>query len=149
MAKLWFAFIAIAVASIPVRASHAQVFPPGTFVIDGYPVSCGGAPTVLIPSLPDAAMNNGQAIAINPIVVQQLPTVLKLFTYAHECGHFFSGADELGADCWAIRIGRDQGWFPPEAFQFLIQLFQGNPGNINHPPGPIRIQNMLNCYQTQ
>lgn len=128
-------------------SAEAQVFAPGTFSIDGFPVSCGAAPTVLTQQINDAAINNGQAILVNPVVVGQLPTVLKLYVYAHECGHFFVGANELGADCWAIKTGRNQGWFPPQAFGALMQMFANNPGNINHPPGPVRVRAMMNCYQ--
>ena len=35
-----------------------QVFPPGTFSIDGIPVSCGYNITVLNPQLPDVGMND-------------------------------------------------------------------------------------------
>ncbi|WP_233810288.1 hypothetical protein [Paraburkholderia sp. HP33-1] len=126
----------------------AQVFPPGGFAIDGIPVACGPLPTILTTNIPDAAMNNGQAILINPAVVGTFPHVLKLWAYAHECGHAFVGANEIGADCWAVTTGKHQGWFPPQAFSALIQLFGNNPGNLNHPPGPVRIQAMLQCYQS-
>lgn len=129
------------------QPSVAQIYPPGTFSMDGIPVFCGQLPTVLDSSIPDAAMNNGQAILINPAVVGTFPTELKLWAYAHECGHAIVGANEIGADCWAVVTGKHQGWFPPQAFGYLIQLFQNNPGNINHPPGPVRIQAMMQCYQ--
>jgi hypothetical protein len=127
-------------------ASAQQVYPAGSFTLDGFPVVCGPLPTV-VAQLPDAAMNNGQAILINPFVLASFPTVLKLWAYAHECGHVFSGADEIGADCWGVTTGKHQGWFPPQAFAYLIQLFGNNPGNLTHPPGPVRIQAMMQCYQ--
>lgn len=128
--------------------SSAQVYPPGQFALDGVPVVCGNMPTVLTPNIPDGAMNNGQAILLNPMVMGRLPTVLKLYMYAHECGHSVVGMDEVGADCWAIRVGRDQGWFPPQAFGLLIQMFQNNPGDMSHPSGPDRVNYMLQCYQS-
>lgn len=140
--------LAVLVTAFVVGAGEAkaQIYPPGAFAIDGIPVVCGGLPTAVDIRIPDAAMNNGQAILINPAVVGRLPTVLKLFTYAHECGHAVVGADELAADCWAIQTGKSQGWFPPEAFGALIALFQNNRGDIRHPPGPVRIENMRRCY---
>lgn len=125
-----------------------QVVPPGQMRIDGFPVNCGGYPTVLNPQLPDAGFFNGQAIFLNPQVLGQLPTPLKLYWYAHECAHGLGIADEAAADCWAVRTGRDQGWFPPAAFGALMQMFGGNPGSIRHLPGPLRVQNMIRCYQS-
>ncbi len=127
--------------------AKAQVYPPGQFALDGVPVVCGNMLTVVTPNIPDVAMNNGQAILLNPMVMGGLPTVLKLYWYAHECGHSFVGADEVQADCWAIQTGRDQGWFPPQAFALLMQMFRNNPGDLRHPSGPDRVQYMLQCYQ--
>lgn len=134
-----------AALSAPVQA---QVYGPGQFAIDGIPVVCGGMPTLVTSNIPDAAMNNGQAILMNPMALGRLPTVLKLYVYAHECGHSVVGTSEVAADCWAIRTGRDQGWFPPQAFQLLMAFFQNNPGSLRHPPGPQRVQNMMACYQS-
>lgn len=128
-------------------SSNAQIYPPGQFAIDGIPVSCGPYPTIVTAQLGDSAMFNGQAILLNPVIVSQLPTVLKLYTYGHECGHANVGASEFDADCWSVVTGRDQGWFPPQAFQFLVQLFANNPGDVSHPPGPARVANMMKCYQ--
>ncbi len=128
--------------------ANAQIYPPGQFAIDGYPVVCGGLPTVVTANFPDAGMNNGQAIFLNPLVFARLPTVLKLYIYAHECGHSVVGHDEMGADCWAIRTGRDQGWFPPQAFAWLMQFFNGNMGSLRHPPGAVRVQAMFQCYHS-
>ena len=58
----------------------------------------------------------------------------------------FKTGCEVAADCWAIRTGRNQGWFPPQAFQALMQMFQNNPGDMAHPNGPVRVQNMWYCY---
>jgi len=108
--RLWLASLLFAFAAA--KSANAQIYPPGQFAIDGIPVFCGNLPTVVTPNIPDAAMNNGQAILLNPMVLGRLPTVLKLYVYAHECGHAVVGTDEVGADCWAIRTGRDQGWLP-------------------------------------
>ncbi len=143
------AILAITVLGISVaNSASAQVYPPGRFSIDGIPVVCGNVPTVVTTNIPDAGMFNGQAILLNPAVLGRLPTVLKLYIYAHECGHAVVGSDEVAADCWAIRVGRDQGWFPPQAFGYLVEFFRNNPGSMRHPPGPVRVQNMMQCYQS-
>lgn len=135
-------------AAMTSSLAQAQVYPPGSFAIDGVPVSCGGYPTVVTSQIGDAGIFDGRAIYLNPASLGRMPTVLKLFVYAHECGHAVVGANEPAADCWAIRLGRDQGWFPPEAFGLLMRMFQGNPGSMHHPPGAQRVQNMLACYQS-
>ncbi|MBQ0960570.1 hypothetical protein KAK06_16570 [Ideonella sp. 4Y11] len=136
------------IAAVFCLPANAQVYGPGQFSMDGVPVSCGGMPTVVTAGIPDMAMNDGQAILLNPMSMGGLPTVLKLFVYAHECGHSMVGPNEVAADCWAIRTGRNQGWFPPQAFQLLMTFFQGNPGSFRHPPGPDRVRNMMICYQS-
>lgn len=125
---------------------HAQVIPPGYLHIDGIQVNCGPYPTIVTPQIADSAMFNGQAILLNPVVLSRMPTTLKLYTYGHECGHAMVGASETDADCWSVRTGRDQGWFPPQAFQLLIAMFRNNPGDLTHPPGPARVANMISCY---
>lgn len=139
-------FFVLLLISNPVRVS-AQLYPPGQFSIDNIPLFCGNLPTIVTVNIPDMAMTNGQAILLNPSAMAPLPTVLKLYIYAHECGHIFTGPNETYADCWAIQTGRNQGWFPPAAFGLLIRLLENNPGDVMHPPGMIRLQDMMNCYQ--
>ena len=127
----------------------AQAYPPGTFSVDGIPIVCGGNIFVLTPQVPDVGINSGKGeIYLNPVILGQLPTVLRLFWVAHECGHSVVGSNESAADCWAIRTGRDQGWFPPQAFNLLMEMFRNNPGDMLHPSGPNRVANMLQCYQS-
>ena len=137
-----------AIALLMSYATHAQVFPPGQFAIDGIPVVCGRLPVDLTTNIRDVAMNNGQAILLNPTLIKGLPTAIKLYIYAHECGHAVVGLNEVAADCWAIRTGRNQGWFPPQAFALLQQYFCDNPGDLHHRPGPARVKNMIQCYQS-
>lgn len=146
----WAMFVALTSPAFMVPGAALAQAPQviDAFSIDGIPVHCGGMPTVLIPTIPDVAMNNGAAILINPSVFFRLPTVLKLFWYGHECGHTYVGADEVGADCWSIRAGRDQGWFPPQAFSLLIDMFRNNRGDTTHPPGPARVRAMIRCYSS-
>lgn len=126
-----------------------QVFPPGTFSIDGVRIACGPLNFVIVDGLPDVGINDGQGnILLNPRIMTALPTALKLYWAAHECGHFFVGADEVAADCWAISTGKRQGWFPVEAFQQLEQMFRNNPGDVRHPTGPERVRRMIDCYQS-
>lgn len=126
----------------------AQVYPPGAFSVDGYPVSCFNNTFVLTSQLNDVGMNNGRGtIFLNPSILNSMPTVLKMYWVGHECGHSAVGPSEPAADCWSIRTGRNQGWFPPQAFSYLYQMFKDSPGDMAHGSGMQRLQNMLNCYQ--
>lgn len=75
-----------------------------------------------------------------------LNTGLQLWWLAHECAHHVIGPDETAADCWSIRQGRDEGWFPPEMFYWMEQMFADNRGDSEHPPGPQRVRDMQRCY---
>lgn len=77
-----------------------------------------------------------------------LPAVVQTFIYAHECGHQVVGSDESAADCWAIKLGRNQGWLTPEGLQLVGQYFVNSPGDWTHAPGPFRVGCMVGCYQT-
>jgi hypothetical protein len=93
---------------------------------------------------------------MNPNVLGVQAPVMQLFWYAHECAHHVLGhmlmmapTNESNADCWAVRTGRDQGWFPPQAFQLLVATLSNSPGSVwGHLPGPARINNMWACYNT-
>lgn len=145
------AALAILSGSVFGRATDAlaQAYPPGTFRVDGIPVVCGPVVFVVTPQVPDVGMADGQGrIFLNPMFLAGLPTPLKLYWVAHECGHYFVGANEVAADCWAVRVGKAQGWFPPQAFQGMIAMFQNNPGDMVHPSGMQRVSNMMACYQS-
>ena len=131
--------------------------------IAGVPVSCADFRGVAValsdaPGLPDvgaARVVNGQpVIFLNSRVLSQQPPEMQLFWYAHECAHHALGHlasvhpfNEAAADCWAVRTGRQQGWFPPYAFQGLIAVLGRSPGSVwGHLPGPQRIANMQSCY---
>lgn len=121
-----------------------KMIPPGQLVLGGVRVVCFGYPTRILP-FNDIAAFDGQFINLNPQFFQ-LPPVAQLFTYGHECGHAAQGASETGADAWAIRVGKAQGWFPPQAFATLEAMFANNPGDFVHPPGPQRVKLMKEAY---
>lgn len=153
--KLWpFAMLANIAVLVNGTVSSAQyagtpvVFPPGTYSIDGIPVGCGPVTIVEDTSLNDVGQASPGLIRLNPNVLASLPTTLKLFWVSHECGHHVVGLSEDAADCWAIRLGRNQGWFPPAAFYPMIEMFRNNPGDFSHAPGLVRVDRMVTCYQS-
>jgi hypothetical protein len=139
-------------AVVPFLSFHAkldaqQIIPAGQLFIDGRQASCGANVTILGPNLNDIGKNDLQGhIYINPVILGQLPTVGKLFFYAHECGHSVVGLNEQLADAWAIKTGKCQGWFPPAAFEVLIAVFRGNMGDWTHKPGEQRVADMIAFY---
>lgn len=158
MQYLFFTFAMMMILSAPsAQAQHN---------ISGYPVYCSdfrGIPVALImnPGLDNvgrATVNpqGAPVMLLNPSILSQLPAPLQLFWYGHECAHHFLGhlaqpsqSNESAADCFAIKTGRQQGWFPPEAFQSLIATMGNLPGSPwGHLPGPARVRNIIQCYNT-
>jgi hypothetical protein len=136
------------VTSIPPAVAQTA-YPPGTFSVDGFPIQCGPVTFILDPTLPDAGIFFPPAtIALNPSAFNGLPTPLKLWMVGHECGHFNVGSSETQADCWSVKIGKSQGWFPPQTFNALTAFFANNPGGPLHPPGQARVANMIACYNS-
>lgn len=133
--------------------------------IAGEPVYCydaRGLPVVLrsAPHLNDVgkawiAPNGAPVIFLNPRVLSTLPRAVQLFWYAHECAHHVLGhtlgmpqmRSEMDADCWAIRTGRNQGWFLHRDLRSMYWYFINNPGSPwGHLPGPQRLQHFANCF---
>ena len=122
-----------------------QQFPPGTFSIDGFPVHCGNAVTIVSPAIPGIAEALPGRIFLHPIL-STYPTGVKLFVYAHECAHQFVGANEVAADAWAIRLGKAQGWLTPLVLDQVCQSVWFSSGTWAHFPGPQRCQLMIELY---
>jgi len=58
------------------------------------------------------------------------------------------GTSEGQADCWAVRTGRDQGWFREEDFTLIEWALEGNDGDSRHMPGPQRTALIWRCFST-
>ena len=127
-------------------------------IIAGVPVYCTsygtGQPVAFVPN---QALNDiGRArpgmpptIELNPVLLSQLPAKMQLFWYGHECGHHVLGPanSETNADCWSIRVGKQQGLFTRQDVLAFAPYFANNPGSPwGHLPGPIRAQAFVQCY---
>jgi len=131
------AAISLSLSPKPTRA-QTMVTPTG-LSIDGFQVSCLGAPTYLVGSeLGDVAYASPGAIYINQGAFNAYSTGVKAFMYAHECGHVVYGSNENTADEFAIKIGRNQGWITPVVLNQICTSIIGTPGNWTHLPGPAR-----------
>lgn len=139
---------AVGVALSSATPGSAQTYQPGTFTIDGIPARCGNVPIILDTGISDVGMSGHGLIYLNPTYFEGLQTGLRLWWLAHECAHHFVGPSELAADCWSIRKGRDEGWFPPEMFLPMERMFEHNRGDSEHPSGPDRVSRMMKCYRS-
>ena len=118
----------LAVAGTPAHAATTpdNYFPADTFAIDRTPVSCGTIIFMYDKTLPVAGRNTDKGIiAMNPDILAGMPGIMKLYVASHECAYSLVGRkDEAAVRCWAVRNGRDQGWFPPPGFALLLRLLQ-------------------------
>lgn len=139
--------LAISALSASGSIIRAQSFPPGSFLLDGYPAGCGQAWTIVTPNIADVAYALPGQILLHPMLVfGGAPTGVKHFVYAHECAHQFVGSNEPEADAWAIRLGRDQGWIDPFVLDQICQSVWFAPGDWTHFPGPLRCKIMVDVF---
>lgn len=118
-------------------------------MIGGVRVSCMGVPTWLDGGINDIAIAVLGAIVLSP-ALGNWPPVVQVFVYAHECAHHIPaiGSNENAADCWAIKLGRNQGWINFQGLRVIQTYFQNNQGDWTHLPGGMRIQQMQTCFST-
>ncbi len=93
-------------------------------------------------------------IKLDPDVLRTLPGKMQVFFFLHECGHhklghLLSGSREAEpeADCWAIKTGRDSGFYgraDVEAFRRFFAFSNGS--RAGHLPGLERHAFLLNCF---
>lgn len=142
--------IALIIFLINGRPTNSQYYPPGTLTIDGFSVECHVIGSIVSTQIPGIAFfdSTGPAILLNPMYFFELPTQVKIFVYAHECGHSVIGANESAADCFAVKLGRDEGWLDHQGLQFSLQYLSTSIGDrwTGHLPGPLRVQNALQCF---
>jgi len=135
----------------PTAESYAEfvggtIVPPGDLVIDNRKLFCGRRPTVLDDKLDDYGAAFPGFVILNPRLLAGVPTPVKLWIYAHECGHQFRGPDEAAADCFAVQRGRRQGWLTPKGLEQVCTFISPAPSSIMHLAGPQRCQLMRRCY---
>lgn len=121
--------------------------PHGAMVIDGMKVNCGTRPTVLNPKFDSWGGAFPGFLIMNTAKIQGLSTQVKLYIYAHECGHQFIGANETKADLFAIRRGVKWGWLDAEGMEEICTFISKLKGDAVHPPGPKRCKTMRAYYR--
>jgi hypothetical protein len=124
----------------------ARIIPPGDLKLDGRKVTCGQRPTVLDSQLDDYGAAYPGFLILNPRLMAKVPTVVKQWIFAHECGHQFRGPDEETADCFAVQRGRRQGWLTSEGLEEVCNFISPAKGDSMHFSGSHRCEMMRRCY---
>lgn len=155
--------IAILFVASGAVAGKTAIKAPNEVTIAGLTVQCQDfrgrhVTTLKVDELGDVGrawvVNMTPFIVMDSHLLMQLPVKLQLFFYAHECAHHILGHwytpsvnNEIEADCWAIRYGRDTGLFRrQEVADFAPWLAASKGSRFGHLPGPRRAQSLLECF---
>lgn len=125
----------------------AKLVAAGKLVIDGRRMRCGRRPTVMNPKFDSWGGAYPGFVILNPERIKGLPTPVKFYVYAHECGHQFVGRSEEAADCFAVKRGRRYGWLTAEGLEDICTFISKLKGDWNHAPGTVRCQKMRVCFR--
>jgi TonB family protein len=123
------------------------IVPPGKFEIEGHPVVCGSRPTALDAHLDDYSAAYRQFLIVNPGRFEKLSPTLKHWTFGVACGFALFGPDPTGADCYAVRRGKKEGWLSDEGVEQICTFILPTRGRYNQVPGPERCQRLRQCYR--
>jgi hypothetical protein len=123
-----------------------KIVDPGALKLDGNRMVCGHRPTVLDDNLDDYAAAYPGFLILNPKLLQRVSTPVKMWIYAHECGHQFRGPDEETADCFAVQRGRRQGWLNETGLQEICNFIAPAKGDAMHLSGSHRCESMRRCF---
>ena len=124
----------------------AQIVAVGQLKLDKWRQVCGQRPTVLDNNLDDYGAAYPGFLILNPKLLNRVSTPVKLWIYAHECGHQFRGPDEETADCFAVQRGRRQRWLTPEGLEEVCRFIAPAKGDTMHFSGSHRCEAMRKCY---
>lgn len=122
--------------------------PDGSIRIATRTLRCGDVRSVLDPRLNNLGMSVPEAklLVINPKLIARQPHPVRLFVFHHECGHHHIGASELGADCWAVQRGVQDGWLDAAGVEQVCKSFGDVPATATHPSGAQRCGNLNRCF---
>lgn len=135
-------------ASPSLAAGPAKVNADGSMDIAGYRVRCADVRTRLDRRLNNlgAAAPDERLLLINPVMLAAETPVVQLFVYHHECGHHRIGASEIGADCWAVERGVEDGWLDRAGIKAVCDSFGGAPATATHPSAKKRCGALDQCF---
>jgi hypothetical protein len=116
--------------------------------IVGRNVACDNVRVLLDRRLPSEGAAGRGVVILNPRLLGELPGVVRLFVFHHECGHHHVGGSELEADCWAVGRGVDDGWLDRKGLKSVCDSFDGVPATATHPSAARRCRNLDRCFAT-
>lgn len=125
---------------------EAKIVAAGDLKLDGRKMTCGQRPTVLDNQLDDYGAAYPGFLILNPRLISKVPTAVKQWIFAHECGHQFRGPDEETADCFAVQRGRRQGWLTVDGLDEICKFISPAKGDSMHFSGSHRCETMRKCY---
>jgi len=124
----------------------ARIIGAGELKLDNRRMVCGHRPTVLDDQLDDYGAAYPGFLILNPRLIAKVSTPVKLWIFAHECGHQFRGPDEETADCFAVQRGRRQGWLTADGLEEICRFIAPAKGDTMHFSGSHRCEYMRRCY---
>jgi len=124
-----------------------ELVPADRLEIDGRRMACGRSPTVLDPREQDFGSAYPGFLVLNPDRFAGLATPVKLWIFSHECAHQTVGADEVKADCAAVRHGRREGWLDAQGLSQICEFMQPARPDRQHFSGTQRCALMRQCFQ--
>lgn len=137
---------AFAVAETPQASPKEKIVAAGTLKLAGRRMSCGRTPTLMSHTFWDYGGAKKGMIILNPSKLNGLSDAVRLYVYAHECGHQVYGPRETRADCYAVERGKREGWLDQSGMDEVCTFISAHPGDWVHPPGPKRCEIMRACY---
>ncbi len=152
MSSLLIAVVVLAAVLLPGESAgqaQQEIVAAGKLKVAGRTMRCGRTPTLISRRFWDYGGAGGagrKLIILNPDKLATLPTAVRLYVYAHECGHQIYGASEPRADCYAVRRGKREGWLTAEGMQQICSFLKDHPGDYVHAPGPVRCEKMTKCF---
>lgn len=146
-AAMWIGLAVAVGAPAPLHATpEDKVVAAGRLKLAGRIMRCGRTPTLISDSFWDYGGASRGYIILNSKKLVTLPRAVRLYVYAHECGHQIYGVSEPKADCYAVRRGRKAGWLDRKGLDQICEFLKDTPGDYVHPPGPERCKAMTACF---
>jgi hypothetical protein len=109
-------------------------------------IKCTGVKVVVDTSLPSEGGAAGtDVILLNPNMLNKQPKAVRLFVFAHECGHTQPEIDdsELLADKYAVKRGVEEGWLDEAGLKQVCESFDDAPATRRTPSGLPNTASML------
>jgi hypothetical protein len=133
---------------LAMAGKEARKIPAGEMRFGTMKVYCGKRPTVIDPKLDSWGGSFPGYIILNPVHLNKEPLAVKLYVYAHECGHQFRGISETVADEFAIRRGVRYGWLDASGMDQVCEFISKVRADSAHPAGHKRCRHMRGVFDS-